>query len=53
MDNLGFYESTEEQVKEELAAIYKRMNDPIERKKYEMKMRRETYVKELNDDAGL
>ena len=45
--------STQQQLSDELLASYKRMTDPEERKKEEIKQRRATFVQALKDDAGL
>ena len=45
--------SGNDQVKDELFGIYKRMTDPEERRKAEIKQRRELFTAELASDAGL
>jgi len=42
-----------EQVKDELVAIYKRMIDPEQQRKAEIKQRREQFTAELISDAGM
>lgn len=45
--------STAEQMKDELGAMYKRMTDPEERRKQQLKDRRKKIVLSVATDAGL
>ncbi len=45
--------SAQQQLSDEFLASYKRMTDPEERKKEEIKKRRVAFIESLTDDAGL
>ena len=42
-----------EQLKDELAAIYKRMTDPEERRKEQVKRHRQQFISDMATDTGL
>ena len=45
--------STQQQLNDEFAADYKRMNDPEEQEKERIKKRRERFTQDIIEDTGL
>jgi hypothetical protein len=52
-DRYWNYASSQEQLRQEMLAMWKSLTDPEERKKLKIKQRRETRITNIKSDAGL
>lgn len=53
MDETEELRGGQEQINEELRAMHKRMTDPEERRKHQMKEKRKQFALSVANDAGL